>query len=264
MTMPVSAAQEAQIIQKINDCLAKIESKADELVANVNGFLSNWAVPGFIKDKVRAATTWLIEQLRRAFDAVAEIVTHMGSPATLWATADAWSRQVGGPVSNVSGDADPAQSQALQDWTGQAATAYSTTLGPQRKAIDAVKSTFADPISSQLSAVARAIWVFWGAVVVALAALVACMIGAVASSATILGLPAAPFIAGAGALAFCAALLVGGENLRSQCSDSNTTLTQKLADDSALRGGVWPPAVAAAQLSDGSMSDGNDSGWHVR
>src|SRR5436309_2398019 len=252
---PVTMAEEAALIQKINDTLTKIENKATEIIDDINKFLGHWYIPGFLKDGVRKAGEWLVAQLKKMWDALAEIITNMGSPSTLWNTADAWSGQVGGPVSGLSGNADPAQSTALQQWTGTAATAYSTTLGPQRKAIDAIKTTFTDPISTQLSAVARAIWIFWGALIAGLVALVAALVGAAASSATIVGLPAAPFIAAAGVLVFLGAFFVAGENLRGACSDANSVLTQKLNADSAFKGGQWPKATADA-LTDGSLSDG--------
>jgi hypothetical protein len=258
---PVTLADEGQIIQKINDLLQKIEKTANEIVDGINGWLSK--LPGFLTGGIRSATEKFVGLMNEMFSALAEIVTNMGSPATLWNRADAWSSQVGGPISGLSGNADPAQSPALQCWTGAAAEAYKETLGPQRKAIDAIKAIFTDPISSALSAVARAIWVFWGALIAGFAALVVALIGALASTATIVGLPAAPFIAAGGALIFIGAFFAAGEVLRSQCSDSNTTLVGKLNDNTAFRGGLWPVATAGA-LTDGSLTDGDGTDWHMK
>src|SRR5438034_1405101 len=155
---PVTMAEEAALIQKINDTLTKIENKATEIIDNINKFLGHWYIPGFLKDGVRKAGEWLVAQLKKMWDALA---------------------------------------------------------------------------------------------------------GAAASSATIVGLPAAPFIAAAGVLVFLGAFFVAGENLRGACSDANSVLTQKLNEDSAFKGGQWPKATADA-LTDGSLSDGDDTDWHIK
>ncbi len=79
----------------------------------------------------------------------------------------------------------------------------------------------------------------------ALAALVIGIIGALASSATIFGLPAAPFIAAGAGLTASAAMITGAEILKSVCASANTTLRQKLNDDSGFHEGHWPPAARA-------------------
>jgi hypothetical protein len=257
---PVTFDDESQIVQKINDLLKKIEKTANDIVDAINGWLNK--LPDIFTRGIRAATEKFVDLMNRVFAAVAEIFTNLGSPATLWHTADAWSAQVGGPVSGLSGNADPAQSAALQRWTGTAADAYKETLGPQRKAIDAIKANMTDPISTALSAVARAIWVFFAALITGFVALVGALIAALGSTATIVGLPAAPFIAGAGALVFIAAFYTAGQILRSQCADSNTTLVAKLNDNTAFRDGKWPVATANA-LTDGSLTD-DDTDWHVK
>jgi hypothetical protein len=91
--------------------------------------------------------------------------------------------------------------------------------------------------------VAKRIIAFWGGLTVALGALMAGIIGAVASSATVFGLPAAPFIAAGAALAAVGAFYSGGLILESVCSGANSTLRQKLNDNTGYRNGHWPPAT---------------------
>jgi hypothetical protein len=168
--------------------------------------------------------------LSECWDAVVEICTNMGSPSALWNTADAWSDSVGGPVSGQVQSAEAGSLEVDDNWDGTAADRYRQNLPMpmQKTALERVKTTFSDGISSALSDVAKGIMAFWGGLVVALGALVAGIIGALASSATIFGLPAAPFIAAGAALV---------------CSSANSTLRQKLNDNTGYRDGHWPPAT---------------------
>ena len=75
------------------------------------------------------------------------------------------------------------------------------------------------------------------------AALVAGLIAALSSAATIFGLPASPFIAAAAAATACVAVIAGGANLESTCTSASVTLRQRLDDQAAFHNGHWPPAT---------------------
>jgi hypothetical protein len=68
---------------------------------------------------------------------------------------------------------------------------------------------------------------------------------ALASTATIVGLPAGPFIAGAAALVASGAIIIGAETLKAVSSSANTALRQRLAENSGFHAGHWPPAARA-------------------
>lgn len=129
------------------------------------------------------------------------------------------------------------------NWDGDAADAYRQTLPVQKNALDKVKTSLTDGISTALADVAEGIVVFWASATVALAALVAGIVAAIVSSATIVGLPAAPLIAAAAVSAACVAVITGGMLLKSRCSKASTTLRQRLDDYSAFPEGHWPPAA---------------------
>ncbi|MCU7723851.1 hypothetical protein ODJ79_09010 [Actinoplanes sp. KI2] len=99
--------------------------------------------------------------------------------------------------------------------------------------------------AGSLNDVATGIIIFWTGLGTALVALVGGIIGALASSATIFGLPAAPFIAAGAALVASGAIITGCELLKARCASANTTLRQKLADNAAFHHGHWPPAAQA-------------------
>ena len=238
---PVSAATESELVDELLQTLDRVNAKTTELQNAINDKL-HW-LPGFLQDKVAAGWNKFCDFMRKVWDFWYEVCTDMGSPSKLWATADAWSDKVGAPVSAQVQSADAGLLTVDDNWDGDAANAYRQTLPLQKTALDKVKTTLTDGISGALSEVAKGIIAFWASLVVALAALVGGIIGAIASAATIFGLPAAPFIAAGAALAADAALIGGGMILRSVCSAASTTLRQKLDDNAGFHEGHWPPAA---------------------
>jgi hypothetical protein len=241
MAPGTTAADEAALVGKINSAVARIDAKTVQLQNSINSKLHH--LPGFLQDKVIAGWNKLTSVLQTAWDRLKDVFTNMGSPSTLWDTADAWSNSVGGPVSGQVQSAEAGSLAVDDNWDGTAADKYRQNLPMQKTAMEKMKTTFADGISSALSDVAKGIIAFWGSLVVALAAFVAGMITACASAATIFGLPAAPFIAVGAALAAGAAFLSGMLILKSVCSSANSTLRQKINDNTGYRDGHWPKAT---------------------
>jgi hypothetical protein len=238
---PVSAATESELVDKLLQIVDRINAKTTDLQNAINDKLG-W-LPGFLQDKVVAGWNSFCDFMRKVWDFWYEVCTNMGSPSRLWSTADAWSDTVGAPVSAQVQSADAGLLTVDTNWDGDAAEAYRQTLPLQKAALDKVKTTLTDGVSGALSDVAKGIIAFWACLAVALAALVGGIIGAIASAATIFGLPAAPFIAAGAALAADAAVIGGGMILKSVCSAASTTLRQKLDDNAGFHEGHWPPAA---------------------
>ncbi|MEV4754453.1 hypothetical protein AB0J86_04940 [Micromonospora sp. NPDC049559] len=236
----VGAAEEAAIIDKLNGLVERIMGKIADLQDNINS-KSRW-LPGPLRDKVIAGWNQFVGALERFWEIQREFWGNMGSPSTLWNTADLWSDTVGGPVSGQvpSAKAGKLQGDNTSNWQGNAAEQYRQGLPLHEVALDKIRSSLSEGISSALSDLAKGIIAFWAGLGVALAAFVAGMIGAVSSSATIVGLPAAPFIAVGAALAAGAAFLSGSLILKSVASSNNSTLRQKLNDNSGFDAGHWP------------------------
>jgi hypothetical protein len=237
------SSTEAALLDEIATVMGRIESKTNELRNSINDKLG--LLPGFLQDKVLSGWNKFCDFMQRVWDNLNAVISNMGSPSALWSTADAWSDWVGGPVSSQVQSADAGLLAADDRWDGDAADAYRQTFPMQKAALEKVKSTLTDGIASALNDVAKGIITFWGGLLTALAALVLGIIGALASSATIFGLPAAPFIAAAAGLTASVAIITGSEILKSACAGANTTLRQKLADNSAFHDGHWPPAARA-------------------
>ncbi|WP_250029442.1 hypothetical protein [Paractinoplanes maris] len=239
--MSDSTAQEQDLIDKIMSLLDRIEQKSNDLQSAINskiGFL-----PGFLRDKVVSGWNAFCDFMRQAWDALREIVSNMGSPSALSSTANAWSNEIGGPVSGRVQFAEAGLLEVDTNWDGDAAEAYRQMLPLQKAALEKMKTVYSDGIATMLGDMVKAIYLFWGALVVALGALVIGIVGALSSSATIVGLPAAPFIAAGAAGGAVAAFAAGGLNLKSTASAANSALRQKLNDNAGYHDGAWPPAV---------------------
>lgn len=239
----VSSGTEAALLDQINAVMSRIDGKTTELQNSINGKL-HW-LPGGLQDKVVSGWNTFCGFMRRIWDNLNEIISNMGSLSALWSTADAWSDSVGGPVSSQVQSAEGGLLSVDDNWDGDAADAYRQTLPLQKTALDKVKSSLTDGIASALNDMARGILAFWGGLITALVTLVGGIVGALASTATIVGLPAGPFIAGAAALVASGAMIIGAETLKAVSSSANTTLRQKLADNSGFHNGHWPPAARA-------------------
>lgn len=235
----------AELLAEIFETIAKIEQKVKELQDAINAgleSLSRWL--GWVADRVHDGWNWFCDKIGEFWDWLSNIVTHMGDPEMLSATADAWSDSIGGPVSAEVGNADAGSLLVDDTWTGMAAEQYKQRIALQKTALDKVRATFSEGISTALKDMRMAIWVYWGALVAALATLVGGLIGAIGSSATVFGLPAAPFIAAAAVGACLVACWGGGEILKSQAANANTVLRQKLNDNSGFPDDAWPAGAA--------------------
>ncbi|XVV13691.1 hypothetical protein ACQP2X_04870 [Actinoplanes sp. CA-131856] len=235
------SSTEADLLDKINSTLEKIQTKTTELQNAINSKIG-W-LPGFLQDKVVAGWNKFTGFMQRVWTNLNEVLSNMGSPSALADTAEAWSDLVGGPVSAQVQTAEAGLLSADDKWDGDAADAYRQTLPLQKAALDKVKSSLTDGIASALSTVSTGILAFWLGLVAALVALAVGIVGALGSTATIVGLPAAPIIAAGAALAASASLIGGAETLKALCASANATLRQKLADNAGFHEGHWPPAA---------------------
>lgn len=231
--------------QEISDLVDRFYAKVKDLQNAINDIL-DWIPWGFgwVADKLKDGWNWLCEKIDSAFTALSFILSNLGSPDTLTQTADDWSSTVGADVSARVGLADLGNLAVDDSWSGSAAEQYKQKMPLQKLALQNIKTQFTDGISSALKDVASAIKVFWTVLVSGLVVLIGGIIAAIASTATILGAPAGPFIAAAAVGVFAAAAWGGTEILKSQCAGANTTLTQKLAENTAYPGGAWPKATA--------------------
>ncbi|MBO0871503.1 MAG: hypothetical protein J2P15_23365, partial [Micromonosporaceae bacterium] len=97
MALTGVAPDESELLNKINDLIQRLKAKIAELgdvISRNIGRLSS-----YLQQKVREGWSRFTTTMQSFWDFLAEVLRNMGSPWRLWATADAWSNQIGGPVS---------------------------------------------------------------------------------------------------------------------------------------------------------------------
>ena len=230
------------LVQQINELIEKIKGKLDDLLGKVNDFLSwvPWGL-GWLADKIKDAWNWLCEKFQEFWDGVTKITTNMGDRDALSATATTWSTSVGGPVSAQKDAVDASAVLKADDtWQGDAAVAYAGKAKQHQTALEKVVTTYVTAMSSALDTVRAGLVKFYMGLITALGALVAGIIAALASSATIFGIPAGIIIAAGAALIAVGAFFTGGELLKSDCTAANNSLTQKMNDNNGFPHEAWP------------------------
>jgi len=147
------SSSEAALLDQINSVVGRIESKTTELQNSINGKL-RW-LPSGLQDKVVSGWNSFCGFMKRIWDNLNEILSNMGSPSALWSAADGWSDWVGGPVSGQVQSAEAGLLDVDNNWDGDAAEAYRQTLPLQKAALDKVRATLTEGISSALNEVAK-------------------------------------------------------------------------------------------------------------
>lgn len=204
-------------------------------------------------------------ELQRALD-------QAGDPVALRAAGAAWAVDIGGSVSGLSGLTTENTIRADNHWTGAAADAYRNTLLPQRLALNAVKTT-GDKIDAVLNELANAIITFWknveGAVITLLVALVAAAASAAGGITAVIGIGIA-----AHALVAFKDAVISQSNMFTEVGNAISVQTREIqavrADNTAfpdekttMTNGDWP-AATATDFNDGSITDGDDTDWHIK
>ena len=209
-----------------------------------------------------------IDELFRLLDYVhrqlADQLARAGDPDTLRAEGAVWANRIGAAASRLAASVTLNGLQVDDHWTGTAATAYRNTLLPQNTALTAVK-TAGDEIDAALNDLADAVTAYWVGISGALLLLVAALVGAVAIAATGVGAPAAAGLGATALTAFAFALTGLVDTVTSAAStaaDIGAGLERQLSNDTAFPAGAWPRSVTSIS-GDGSISDGDDTDWHL-
>lgn len=233
------------LLDEIERLVNRIEQLVDELYGAVRNILEQ--IPGWlgwVRDRLLDAWDYLCEKLQPLWDWIAKYFSKPGAPWDLQSLAGRWTSEVGSPVGGQATVADAGTLLADDVWVGVAADRYKQALAPQRAAIAAAKSALADGMSKALSGLATALWVEFGVIAGGLATLVGCIIGAIASTSTVFGAPAGPFIAAAGVVVFLTAATGAGFVLSNAATNSKLDIERALADP-AFGSGKWPKAVVS-------------------
>ncbi|WP_435743640.1 hypothetical protein [Nocardioides sp. SYSU DS0663] len=197
---------------------------------------------GWAVDKFMALWDVAMEKMGQFWDKVGEFVSYIGAPWDLNAAADDWVG-VGGPVAARATEADRSQSEVDYQWKGRAADRYAFALSAQQKALTAVQSKLTAPMGPALSSLATALYIFFGAVIAAIAILVVAIVTATGEAISILGLPAVPPTVLTGAAAAIAAISAAILNLRGAASSAQDVFSQVASETGDFGAQGWPAAV---------------------
>lgn len=230
------------LIEKINALIEKIKGKLDTLLGVVNDFLGwvPWGL-GWLADKIKSAWDWLVEKFNEFWDGVTLIFGNPGDRGALETTGSSWAADVGGPVSAKKDTVDASAILKADDtWTGDAAGAYAGKAKLHQTALERIVTMYTTTASAALETVRGGLVKYYTGLITALGALVVGIIAALASSATIFGIPAGIFIAAGAALVAIGAFYTGGTLLKSDCTNAKTALTQKMNDNNGFPNEHWP------------------------
>jgi len=232
------------VLDEIYALVEELQVEIDNFVRTVNETLAkipDWL--GWARDRLMEAWGAFVDELSKFWQKFDEEMFHPGYPGELSDAANQWNNDVGGLVSAQVGTIQAGQLAVDDHWQGSAADKYRQHLGPQASAMDKIKSSLTAGITSALDKMQGAITVFWWAFAAGLATLIGGIIGALASAATIFGLPASPFIAIAAIGVCLTAWFTARGHLKKEARSANTTLIDKMNDLSAFPGGSWPKAT---------------------
>jgi len=261
---PMGIGSYGDLLRRIDDGLQRLRAALHRLIDNVRR-LQPWL--GFLGSAVAAALGKVAALLERALEELGNLLTEPGDPPALWRAADRWSIDVAGGISTTVGTFDLDFLHADDQWKGPAADAYARTLPPQRTALEKVQGV-AGEIGEALRNVAMAIVAFWTGVATAITVLLGELTAAAALTATGVGVPAGVGTASASVTQFVATVGLLGSTLAAYLGDiahQQSRLATELADNAPFAGppaGHWPVSTAA-NLADGSMTDGDDSDWRL-
>lgn len=255
---------------EFEDLIDRVERKAQELL-NTSQDLT---------DKLRHMASWLGplghsigdilaevgQRIKEFFVWLGDVIVHPGRPWDLWSAGNDWSGgPVAGKVSDLVGKATLDETRVDDAWQGPAADAYKNTLPRQKEALSKVV-TFAQQIDDALTKMAIAIGALWLAILGAILSAVIELIAESAAASTVVGAPpaAAGFAASTAKLLaiVSAALAAFFAFIVANTVPVMKSLHQNLYDDTAFPGGKWPRSTT--DFSDGSLSDGDTTDWHVR
>jgi uncharacterized protein YukE len=232
-----------ETVERINQLLQEVDEKIESLRDKVNGILDwvPWGL-GWVVDKFMSLWDKAMDKLGEFWDKVQEFVSHIGAPWDLDAAKDSWI-DAGGPVAARASEADRSQSAVDTEWKGQAADRYALSLAAQNKALTAVQSKLTSVMGPALGKVSSALYIFYGAIIAAILALIAGIVLATGEAVSVLGLPAVPPTVITAIVVAIGAISAAILNLRGQASDANTEFLKVANETGDFGAQNWPNAV---------------------
>ncbi|MBZ2195320.1 hypothetical protein [Occultella gossypii] len=230
------------LIDEIVQLILQVQQRWQSFVDTVNRVLSF----------VPTALQWVLDEINRVWQRVIQmwddfwagvntIIESFGDPAGVSAQSENWISSVATPSGSIASTVTAGQLATDDDsWSGDAATKYKNRATEQHATIAAIGETIATKVVAALDALRTAMFVFYGAIIAAFAALIAGIVGGLASSATIVGIPAGVLIIIAAGGVAVAAILGAGWNLGNTIQTQSNNMRLSITGANVTR---WPEFV---------------------
>lgn len=255
MTTPVNP-----LVREAEGKTEEIDRKVREFFEKVNGLL-DW-VPGALTqliEPIQRGLQQLQQKLAEFWDRVNQLFEQPGNSDRLKEVGDSWANSIGNPVGDTAGDISLEKLRANIEWTGKAAEAYKAMVPAQGESLSGIKN-LAIQLQNSLTGLANAIDSFWTANLIALGTFVVGVVGAIAAACTVVGVPAA-IAAIATAAGVSIGLIATAVNTMNSLVDTIETEQNSIKQKIQDLGSEW--SKSNADLSDGSVSDGDATDWRV-
>jgi uncharacterized protein YukE len=244
--MTVTAAQYQAVTDRVSSGAETFSAMIGEVAGACDGALSNWWIPGLVKDAVRWLCQKIVGLAESLWGKLLELLKGVEAPLRMFEYAYQWAG-IRGTASTVAGELTPEVVGISPDWTGTAASAYAGTLTPQSDAASEI-ATISTQTATALTTCAAAATLFYialGAIVFqAIATLTAAVIalGSLAFSWAGIALALGELSVSSGMVLAAVSTLTA--LLGAQASQL-ATLHGAASDNTSFPGGHWPRATAA-------------------
>ncbi len=251
------------IVSDIRERLTEAQAAVDRIAANVDNTLSG--LPDIIGGGLRDYVAQLRQMFDDAIGLILDPLAYVGDPVALQNAGAGWATNIGGTAGSLAAVTTLNGVKVDDYWVGMAADAYKNTLPAQAGALTAIKAA-GDELNSTLTELANAIGRFWIAIGVAVLSFVVGIATAVAATETAIGIPVGISLGLGVAAGLGAGVKSAIDALTDIATDSATRATalgNRLANDVAFPRGSWPRSTTPIS-SDASITDGDDTDWHLK
>lgn len=196
-----------EVMGEVERLLQQIQDKIDWLRDKINGVLEK--VPGWLDwvvGKVQEAWNEFIAKVGELWDWFTDKLAYAGDPGGLDSLATRWTTEIATVTSAQAHEVDSGDLMVDDRWQGDAAEQYRQKVPEQKSTLEAIRGQLVTAVTGALDTLRMGIITFWVGVGTALLALVGGLAGAATATGTIVGLPAAPVIAGIAVAVALAAL----------------------------------------------------------
>lgn len=242
--MTYSLAQYQAVTEKVSSGADMFGGKIGDVTNACNAALGHWWIPSMVKDALRWLCQKIVGLAESFWEKIKDVLKGAAAPGYMFEYAYEWAG-VRGTASTVAGELTTPVVGVSQDWTGTAATAYSSTVAPQASAASEV-ATISTQTATALTTCAAAASAFYIAVGVIVFQAIAVMTAAVIALGTLV-FSLAGITMAVGEISVSSGLVVAAVStltalLVAQASQM-ATLHGAAVDNTSFPGGHWPRAT---------------------